>query len=598
MSAVAALAKAARRADVEGGRVMWPSLAWRGRHKEFLRDVLGMRFFAAHQHEIVDAYYSAERVEIVVCTGQKLGKTEAQLVCALFDFATVRDLNGIVVAPKIDWTAQVWWPRFVTLALGAFLPCAACLSAHEAWIALVNKNPLDETPRPVRCVNCSPLIPSKAVDPKHPELGRVSEWLDNADPENGLVAPDGRRIRAYTSRKLGGKGGISGAVRFYLDESSDIEDETRAAVAGNMTGGGKMIALGNMLWLHGWFYRAFRPENRGKHTLEYQKSSRFSPNIPIGKIEWPDGKITEKTKSEPPIRGMADLEGVTKNIASWLGTSLVAARIDATAPDLVEGQIIPSSTVAAAEKRWTPDDDESGVLQVGVDVARMRDPIAIAARRGKKIFHLHSEVLGESDHARGVELVTGMLLALRRPHERSSRLVFDQSGPEGEAFRKELDLWRVAHPEHADKLTFHGVQMGGKPNQTRIYKQRRDEIVFGFAQWLKTGAVPPSAILEAEIDATTSKRAKVKFYNTEWEVHEVISNDDMRQALGRSPNERDACMLAVIDLDGSEQNNQPSAPAPALHSQPANDAAAPPIEHAPSMHHRHDALYAALWGRQ
>lgn len=594
MSAASKLVSVARRADRDGARVVWPALNWRGRHREFVRDVLGIRAITSYQLETMDAYYGADRTEIAECTGQKMGKTEKLIALALIDFATEPRQNGFVFGPKLEWIDEAFWPRFALAAVNAFLPCAACMETHAAWIGLVKKNPFDETPRPERCGNCSPLIPSELRDPKHPERGRVSEWLDDRASSGGLRAPDGRIIRGYASRKLGGKGGLSGSVRFYADESSDIDDETREAIAGNMVGGGKSYFVGNMLRRSGWFYRAFRDE-KSRYAKTFQRSSRLSPNC-RGRIVWSDGVITENTSNDLPVRGLATPEGIEANLRAWKGTHLIAARVDGEAPNIVEGQIIAASTVLAAEHRWTPNDDEQGVLQVGVDVARMRDPIAIAARRGKKIFHIHEEVLGESDHARGVELTTSLLLSLRRPMERPSILVVDASGPEGQAFKKALQLWIVSNPEPASKFTTHFVQMGAPPHKKTLYKQRRDEVIFAFGYWLKTGSIPPDAGLEAEIDSTVSRRVKTRVNGIELEVHEVISNDDVRRSLGRSPNKRDACMLAALDLDGSEQ-----APAQAAPTAPANQTS--PSAHetqvfTPSAHQRHDAIYASLWGRE
>jgi len=561
-----------------------------------VRDVLGIRAITSYQLETMDAYYGAERVEIAECTGQKLGKTEKLIALALCDFATEPALNGFVFGPKLEWIDEAFWPRFALTALNAFFPCAACTASHIAWLGLVNTNPLDETPRPLRCENCSPLVLSELRDPKRPERGRVSEWLDDHSSSNGLRAPDGRIIRGYASRKLGGKGGLSGRVRFYGDESSDIDDETREAIAGNMVGGGKFYSVGNMLRRSGWFYRAFRDE-KTRYTRTFQRSSRLSPNC-VGRIEWSDGVITENKCNDLPVRGLATREGIEANLKAWKGTYLVAARVDGEAPNLIEGQLVPASTVIAAEHRWTPEDDEQGVLQIGVDVARMRDPLAIAARRGKKIFHLHEEVLGESDHARGVELVTGTLLTLRRDHERPSLLVVDVSGPEGQGFRKALALWIVANPDLATKFTVHGVQMGAPPHKRTQYKQRRDEIIFAFGQWLKTGSVPPDGTLEAEIDATVSRRVKARVNGVEFEVHEVISNDDMRRVLGRSPNKRDACMLAALDLDGGEQLAQPAAIGAVATENQSPQTSAEASFYAPTVHQRHDALYASIWGRE
>lgn len=594
-------------------RVVWPSLAWRGRHIEFARDVLGKRTFASHQRLVMDEYYSRPRIELAVCTGQKKGKTETLNTIILFDYATEPALNGFIYGPKIEWVDEALWPRLAQDAQRAYLPCAGCRADHERWCAIVETDPLDETPRPAPCAKCSPLLgPGDELDPK--------------SSESGLRAADGRVVRGYTSRKLGGKGGLSGKVRFWLDESSDIEDATRESAAGNMSGGGKLAAFGNLLYPHGWFARAFKSE-RSRYDLVLQISSRLSPNC-RGRIEWSDGAVTEDGRwlrfpngavkrpeglndyplapTDRPVRGMADREGVEANLRAWRGTVLIAARIDAIPPDIVEGQIASTEVVTAAEQRWTPEDDQSGVLQFGVDVGRARDPLAIAERRGKKVRRIYAEVLGERDHARGVEILLDVVATSRRPHERPPRIVFDETGDEGQKFGRELQhQLKSTRDPRLQGVEVIAIQFGFPPRNRKLYDKRRDELAINCISWMKSGgAIPPDGELEAEIDATTVERVEVSYGQSgmKWEVSRVISNDDMRLIIGRSPNKFDAVKLAVLDLDGDDTaaNGEPAATQipTASRTSPAIEAA-PPVDDAQgSVFAQQDALYGAIWGQR
>jgi hypothetical protein len=557
MSAARKLAQKARAADTEAAKVVWPSLAWRGRHLEFARDVLGKRTIARHQRNILDEYYSAGRIEIVVCTGQKLGKTEDLIIILGMDWATEPRLNGFIMGPKIDWIDEGLWPRFVVDILNAYYPCAECMPAHRAWCALVETDPWDETPRPERCPNCSPLIPSTLKNPKRPEEGRKSDWLDEKSCEGGLRdVSRGRAIRGYTARKEGGKGGFSGNVRFYFDESSDISDTDRETVRGNMSGGGKFIAFGNLLYLTGWFYRAFTRE-RGDYSHVLQMSSRRSPNC-RGKLVWSDGvKTPENDNNDRPIPGMATPDDIESNLRAWKkgGQNYIDARIDAKAPTVIEGQLADLDLVAAAEKRWTPSVETNGVLQLGVDVARMRDKLAIAVRRGNKIVELFAEVLNQKDHVRGVEIVLEYGTKYRGKHERKPRLVFDESGPEGQAFHKEL-LAQKAN----EVFDIYPVQMGAPPRNRKRFDKRRDELAQGFAEWLRHGAIPANANLEAQLEVTTGKNVEVSYGSKghKWTVLRVVTNDELRPHLdGESPDERNACELAAWDVDGTETTTLP-----------------------------------------
>jgi hypothetical protein len=588
MSAAKSLAYDCETEAIEASRVVFPSPLFKNKPLEFARNVLGKRTIAKHQRKILEAYYSAARVDIVVCTGQKLGKTEVEIIVAACDFATIKSLEGLVIGPKSDHSGKVFWKRFCIDILAAYYPCSDCRPAHEEWCTLVEADPFDETPRPERCSKCSPLIPSEYVDRKDKSKGRTSPWLNVDNCEKGLRAPDGRSIAAHVSRSEGGQGGFSGNVRIYADECSDVDDETRRACKGNMAGGGKAIWFGNLLHLHGWFAHAFKNQ-QGLFTHVFQISSRLSPNIP-GPVVWSDGKTTPvNDNAERPIPGMADREGIETLLREWKNApNFVAARIDAEHIKQVEGQLVSMARVAAAEARWTPNGGE-GILQLGVDVARMRDKLAIAVRRGNVIVEIFAEALGQDDHVRGVEIVLEYGRKHRRPHERKPRLVYDQTGPEGQAFRKELLA------QKADEFfDITAVQMGDPPRNRSEFDKRRDELAHGLAKWINHGAIPVNTNLQAQFEVTTSKLVEVSYgaNGRKWTVSRIPLNEELRKHLnGSSPDERNACELAVLDVDGSEPLPSPSnASTTATVPTPANDVGTPMLSH-------YDR-YAAAYGRR
>lgn len=579
---------------VDASRVQWPSSAWRGRHLEFARDVLGYRALSRLQAAIINAYYAHERAKIAVCTGQKLGKTEVEIICILTDFATEKNLNYFLFAPKIDHTNEVLWPRLKTVCLDAYLPCADCMPAHRAWCVLVETNPFDETPRPERCPACSPLVPSRWKNPKDRADGRVSDWLNSTDAEGGLRAPDGRIVRAYASRKLGGKGGLSGVVRIASDESSDIDDETEDSWDGNLMGGGKRLSLGNLLYGYtGWFGKAFAA-NKNSFTAVFQQSSRMSPNC-RGTIVWSDGIVTTNITDEKPVKGIADRAGIEAYLdGGKRSKNLVAARVDAQPPAIVEGQLVGLERMGKAEKRW-PVHAPDGVLQLGVDVARVRDKFVIAVRRGNSIRELIAEVLGDDDYARAVDILLEVSARYRKPHERKPRLVYDASGKEGQRFGQELRTRKAEND-----FDVFPIYSTFKPRNHRLYDKKRDELACHFAEWLKFGSIPCDTELEAEIEATTAKRVEVSYggNGNRWEVQRVITNDELRAVLGRSPDKRNACEFAVWDVDGSEvaptttpNEAEPGATVSPLVAVAANDVDEPIVM-------SHYDRYAAAYGRR
>jgi hypothetical protein len=139
--------------------------------------------------------------------------------------------------------------------------------------------------------------------------------------------------------------------------------------------------------------------------------------------------------------------------------------------------------------------------------------------------------------------------------------VYDQTGPEGEAFRKEL------YAQKADQFfDIYAVQMGAPPRNRKLFDKRRDELADFFAKWLKHGAIPTNANLQAQLEVTTGKNVEVSYGTAghKWEVLRVLTNDELRRFLdGESPDERNACELATWDVDGSEAHEAPPPETPA-----------------------------------
>ena len=183
-----------------------------------------------------------------------------------------------------------------------------------------------------------------------------------------------------------------------------------------------------------------------------------------------------------------------------------------------------------AERRWTAN-DPNGVLQFGVDVARMRDKLIIAPRRGNSIRELIGEKLGDDDYSRAVDILLEARAKYIRPHERNPRLVYDASGKEGQRFGQELRAEK--------RRTFRDISdiFNVPAKNCKLYDKKRDELACHFAEWLKFGSIPTDSELEAEIEATTAKRVEVSYGSAgnRWEVQRVITNDELRPILGRSP---------------------------------------------------------------
>jgi len=544
------IADALRKADDARSRFAWPSRAYAGDPVRFGQEVLGIRRYWSAQREWLREF-AKPGAWMAVSTGQKTGKTEAYITAVMWHFAQP-NAEWYLFAPKIDHTNEVLWPRFVRacvgrrsaqgepLTPGAYRPCPTCSRRHDDWVALAS-DPEDETPRPWPCGACSPLVDTA--------------WLHASDAEKGLRAPDGRRVIAYTANKKGALGGLSGPnIAFGTDESSDVDDDVREAIQGNALGGAKFFGIGNPLYHHGWFARAFKDQKK-LYTFTAQVSSRLTPNC-HGRIEWSDGVVTDNKTIDPPIKALANPVGIERGLLAWRGAAaIIAARIDGRHPEVAEGQLVPLAVLTAAEARWSGGLVGEGVLQIGVDPARGtgRDYLAVAAARGRRIAAVESTKPGS--HAVGARFVVDLARAHRIAKEPARpRIVYDASGKEGADFGREIRAF-------SDEFDIYPVYATFPPRQRRLYDKLRDELAHYFAEWLRSGAIPPDPELEAEIDALTAKRVTISFGGVSWEVARVPSNDEMERILKRHPDKRNACELAVWPIEPTEAPPPPPPPA-------------------------------------
>lgn len=501
-----------RRRDEARCRVVWPTSEYEQEPVCFGREVLGVRRYWSEQREWL-AQFAKRRAWMAVSTGQKTGKTEAYITAILHHFASRRAALFYLFAPKIEHTNVVLWPRFVKIAVAAYRPCASCKPRHDTWLA-----GLDDALRPPPCRACSPLI-----DP---------EWINETDASKGLRAPDGRRVMAYTANKLGALGGLSGEhIAFGTDESSDVDDPVYEAVVGNAMGGARFFGIGNPLYPYGWFARAFK-DQKAIYSFTAMVSARMTPNC---------------TGEEPPIPGLADLEGIQKAEEAWKGAAaIIAARIDGRFPEVREGQLIPLAVTTGAERRWLEGLNGDGPLQLGVDVAKgtARDKLTIAPARGRRIEEVQAHKPG--NHATGAALVADAARSRRRPRE-IVRIVYDASGKEGRDFGREMR-------RYAGEFELYPIYATHPPRQRKLFDKIRDEIADHYASWLRTGAIPPDAELEAENEALTSKQVRITFGGVSWDVARVITNDEVERILHRHPDKRNACELAVWPVEVSDMN--------------------------------------------
>jgi hypothetical protein len=162
---------------------------------------------------------------------------------------------------------------------------------------------------------------------------------------------------------------------------------------------------------------------------------------------------------------------------------------------------------------------------------------------------------GLSDGAHLAHLL-GILKEHRKPREPAPVVVVDREGPIGGAV---FGLLRAHAERRPTDFELVGVRASDRAvRQPHVYDRVRDELWANLADWIaEGGAIPEDAKLARELHAP------------EW-IGQVTGRlkaspkDDIRKALGRSPDRADAVALSVwqpaafrATVGGSTHNEQP-----------------------------------------
>lgn len=341
--------------------------------------------------------------------------------------------------------------------------------------------------------------------------------------EDGIRWDDGRAIFGFsaadtqkTEKYLGHSGP---EMLFVADEASGIYEKVLDALDGNRAGGGKMILAGNPTRNVGFFFDAFHRKAafwRGLHI-----SSEESPNV---------------TGNGPTIPGLARRDYIEQRAKEWGPNSwqyLVKIKGQFAAQD--ERSYISLETVIEAQKRWLPQpsaQDLAHQLQVGVDPAHQgKDRTAICFRRGLWVDEIVS--LSKFDNVEIAGVVFREIEKRARPGEHV-RVKVDRTNNNGVA-----DILKRAEPSRGVVLEVVEV-MSQDASSDPGFKDRRAQVYGALKSWLERGAIPSSSDLQAQLLAPISgfdERLRV------W----LESKRDLKQRLGRSPDDADALALAVFD---------------------------------------------------
>jgi phage terminase large subunit len=493
----------------------WPSAHYRKRPDLFAREVLGVKPWAK-QIEILESVRDYDKT--AVKSGHKVGKSNSAVMVALWFYCSFPDARVVMTATTERQVDGILWRELRKV----YQRAGRCVDCKKRDEQLVAKH---QAPGPVPCPH--------------------SRLLGNAPREHarsGLKSADFREIMGFTAKESEAVAGISGANVLYLvDEASGVPAALFPAMVGNMAGGGKICLFSNPTQTEGEFFDAFYSKNDpargGYKTISI--SSLESPNV---------------VENRNVIPGLATRAWVDARKEEYGEDSpFYKVRVLGEFALNEDGRVVTIHLLEEAEKRWE-DDPGRGLLTIGIDPAGpggKGDESGFAVRRGTKVLAVFGK-RGLSEEGHIVEVLQIIAEFRDRSVDREPPLVVvDREGPIGSA------LWGRLR-QHAEQPTppfvVRGVRSSDKARrQPQLYDRMRDELWANLAQWLREGGSIPSDVhLEKDLHAP------------EWKMQvtgrlKVSPKDDLRKALGRSPDRGDAVALAVW-FDSDVGDDGPSTP--------------------------------------
>lgn len=341
---------------------------------------------------------------------------------------------------------------------------------------------------------------TRIIHNEHPETWFMSArtWSKSASPEQQADA-------------LAGFHGDY--VLYLLDEGGSIPDAVMAAAEAALANAGtevnpnaiaKMVMMGNPTQTKGPLYRACTSEAHLWKMIEITGDPDDPARSPRISAQWAREQIEKYGRDHPWV--------MVNVLGKFPPTSLNAL----LGPDEVEAAMsrtMPMRAIADMPK------------QLGIDIALYGDDeTIIAARQGKQVFNLVSMRQQDS-----MAIAARIIQADKQwgGEDGVDQIALDGSGGWGDGT---LSALRNTGYDPID------VQFGSTRVFNRKYKNRRSEMAWNLAEWVKAGGcLPKDPLLKAELCALEY------FLNIDGTM-QIVEKSQIKAELGRSPDRADAVM--------------------------------------------------------
>lgn len=347
---------------------------------------------------------------------------------------------------------------------------------------------------------------------KAPLLKQAFKWTKTRifsvdHPENWFLSARNWSRSASAQQQADTLAGLhADYLLFTLDESGGIPDAVMAAAdsgLANAMGGGGMeahvVQAGNPMKLEGPLWRACTKERDLWKLIEITGDPDDPRRTPRVSVEWARQQIQKYGKDDP-----------------WVLVNVFGK----FPPSSINALLSPDDCQAARKRFYGERDYSQSAKVMGVDVARFGlDSSVIAKRQGLVAFPM--------DVMRGYDGVQGAGRVSRLWGEWSADACFvDDTGGFGASW---IDQLKVLG------RTPIGIHFAGK-SDTEKYANKRAEMHFKLAEWVKAGGVlPDDDELQAELTAIT--------YSFNGDKMILQDKEQIREILGRSPDKADALAL-------------------------------------------------------
>ena len=477
----------------------WPSAKWANDPVGFGFYILGVEGWK-FQHEFLMAIQENSRV---ACSGgRKIGKDFSIAWASVHWYATREDGRVFFTATNNRQVETIAYREVRKL----FARSGRCVDCKRADAAKIAKG---QPPGPRPCPHSAILTGSVG------ELART-----------GIVAADFREIKGATSKDPEGLAGLSGQnLLAIVDEASGYPDELFHAIRGNLAASGcREVLISNPTRSTGFFFDAFHKPATMELYKTFQVSSLETPNYIEGRDVFP---------------GLASRAWVEECEREW-GRDSPLFKVHVLGQFVLneEGAVFSIQMILDATERHESTEGD-GRLSLGIDPAGdsgKGDESAFAARRGKKILgNIHTR-RGLTPEGHLIEAL-GILNGLRRKEDREiPRIVIDRDGEQGARVWAVFKGYEETHEGEFELIGFRGSDKAFR--EPLVYMRVRDELYASFRDWFRNdGAIPQDLKLSKELNA-------FRFMTHVSGKTQVCSKDELRKALGRSPDRADACALA------------------------------------------------------